>query len=109
MADSGSDSHGDKRAAGYVHSTWKMKKPLRSCVRCRKNKIKCDSATRRPKPCSSCLKKGVGCELEYVIPPQRSKELRSLYENVAYVRLKLNELMESCDQLLDYCHASVDA
>ncbi|AMD21825.1 HFL031Cp [Eremothecium sinecaudum] len=90
------------------HASWKMTKPLRSCVRCRRNKTKCNSAATRPEPCSSCAKKGVTCELEYVIPPQRSKELRSLYENVEYVRSKLEKLTDSCGQLLNYCRASVD-
>ncbi|SCW03111.1 LAFE_0G03180g1_1 [Lachancea fermentati] len=78
----------------------KQKKPLRSCVRCRKNKTKCDSICMRPGPCTPCSRKGVECVLDYVAPPQRSKELRVLCDSVDYVRESLDMLCQSYDKLL---------
>ncbi|SCU95605.1 LAMI_0F03026g1_1 [Lachancea mirantina] len=79
------------------------KKPLRSCVRCRRNKTKCDSYVTRPGPCTSCLKRGVECILDYVAPPQRSKEIKDLYDSVAEVKEGLGHLLSSYESLLEGC------
>lgn len=68
------------------------KKALRSCARCRRNKTKCDSLETRPDPCTSCMKKGVECLLDYVSPPQRSKEMRYLYENIRFSNDRIGKL-----------------
>lgn len=68
------------------------RKPLRSCARCRKNKIKCDSMETRPGPCSSCVRKGVECNVDYVSPPQRSKEMKMLCDNIRFVKDNVSSL-----------------
>ncbi|GAV53491.1 hypothetical protein ZYGR_0AI07750 [Zygosaccharomyces rouxii] len=78
-----------KSSAGHEDSE---KKVLRSCVRCRKNKTKCDSMETRPDPCTSCVRKGVECQLDYVTPPQRSKEMKSLYENIRFASDRISRL-----------------
>lgn len=77
------------------------KKVLRSCVRCRRNKTKCDSMETRPNPCTSCVRKGVECELDYVIPPQRSKEMKSLYENIRFASDRISNLCMVYDDFLN--------
>lgn len=81
---------GDRKCSGGPQDC--DKKVLRSCVRCRKNKTKCDSMETRPDPCTSCVRKGVECELDYVTPPQRSKEMKSLYENIRFASDRVNSL-----------------
>lgn len=80
------------------------KKPLRSCARCRKNKIKCDSYARRPEPCSSCVKKGVECHVDYVSPPQRSQEMKVLFDNIKYAKERISSLCVVYDRLLEEAH-----
>ncbi|QLL31277.1 hypothetical protein HG536_0B01390 [Torulaspora globosa] len=80
------------------------KKPLRSCARCRKNKIKCDSFIRRPEPCSSCVKKGVECHVDYVNPPQRSQEMKVLFDNIKYAKERISSLCAVYDRLLEDAH-----
>lgn len=69
-----------------------VKKALRSCTRCRRNKIKCDSMATRPHACTNCARKGAECHIDYVTPPQRSKEMKYLFENVRYVEKKIGGL-----------------
>lgn len=76
------------------------KKALRSCARCRKNKIRCDSVLTRPHACTNCARKGVVCEVDYVTPPQRSKEMKYLFENVRLVEEKISRLVDVYDELL---------
>lgn len=77
------------------------KKRLRSCVRCRKNKTKCDSLITRPDPCSSCVKKGVECHVDYMSPPQRSREMKVLFDNIRYAKEKITSLGAAYDKLLE--------
>lgn len=72
-----------------------MLKPLRSCTRCRKNKVKCDSANTRPGPCTACSKRGLVCTLDYVVPPRRSDELKKLHHSVSCVKGSVERLLKS--------------
>lgn len=76
------------------------RKPLRSCARCRKNKIKCDSMETRPGPCSACLRKGVECNIDYVSPPQRSREMKLLCDNIRYVKERISTLYSAYEKQL---------
>ncbi|QLQ78790.1 hypothetical protein HG537_0B01380 [Torulaspora globosa] len=84
------------------------KKPLRSCTRCRKNKIKCDSFVRRPEPCSSCVKKGVECHVDYVSPPQRSQEMKVLFDNIKFAKERISTLCVVYDKLLEDAQVGID-
>lgn len=77
------------------------KKALRSCARCRKNKIKCDSSITRPNPCSSCVKKGVECHVDFVNPPQRSQEMKVLFDNIRFAKERISSLCVVYDKFLD--------
>lgn len=67
-------------------------KLLKSCIRCRKHKIKCDAFDKNPNPCSSCLKKKIQCKIDYVLPPQRSDNLKDLINQVSYLKFQINKL-----------------
>lgn len=84
-----------------------MLKPLRSCSRCRKNKIKCDSAETRPRPCSSCSKRGLTCTLDYVVPPKRSDELKKLHQSVSCVKHSVDRLLQNAVETASYAAASM--
>ncbi|CDF89716.1 ZYBA0S04-10946g1_1 [Zygosaccharomyces bailii CLIB 213] len=90
-----------KSSAGHEENE---KRALRSCVRCRKNKTKCDSMERRPNPCTSCMRKGVECHLDYVTPPQRSKEMKSLYESIRFASDKISTLCMVYDDFMKKFH-----
>lgn len=92
---SGSGTDGEKRA-------------LRSCARCRRNKTKCDSMETRPNACSSCVRKGVECHIDYVAPPQRSREMKVLYENIRFARGRINSLSTIYDSLLKDAEVDVE-
>ncbi|KAH3899766.1 Zn(II)2Cys6 transcription factor domain-containing protein SCDLUD_004054 [Saccharomycodes ludwigii] len=86
------DNEDDENDNSHHHD--KKPKPLKSCIRCRKNKIKCDSIVKRPGPCSSCLKKNLKCELDYVVKPQRGKELKGLYDNLHLIKNLLKDTID---------------
>ncbi|SCV03255.1 LANO_0G03048g1_1 [Lachancea nothofagi CBS 11611] len=67
------------------------KKALRTCVRCRRNKIKCDLQSARPKSCTACEKRRVECVVDYVVPHQRSQELLSIVKSVEEMKKQLQE------------------
>lgn len=90
-----------KSSAGHEENE---KRALRSCVRCRRNKTKCDSMERRPNPCTSCMRKGVECHLDYVTPPQRSKEMKSLYESIRFASDKISTLCMVYDDFMKKFH-----
>lgn len=75
------------------------KKALRSCVRCRKNKIKCDLQETRPDCCTPCKKKGHECYVDFVVPHQRSQELLNLYQTVSEVKGTIGRLGIKYDKL----------
>lgn len=68
-------------------------KTFRSCDRCRKSKIKCDSTDRYPESCTHCLHKNVKCEISVMGKPFRckptTKDFHTLYNSIN----DLNELM----------------
>ncbi|SCU96868.1 LADA_0H03180g1_1 [Lachancea dasiensis] len=74
-----------------MSSTGDKKVALRTCVRCRRNKIKCDLQSSRPEACSSCRKRGVECVTEYVVPHQRSQEVLSIVSGVVDLKSELVE------------------
>ncbi|KAK6458832.1 putative transcription factor [Scheffersomyces xylosifermentans] len=57
-------------------------KVLKSCVRCRKHKTKCDAADTNPLPCTHCAKKSVNCTLE-VITTQANRSTIDIVEKLA--------------------------
>ncbi|ODQ59345.1 hypothetical protein WICANDRAFT_79863 [Wickerhamomyces anomalus NRRL Y-366-8] len=74
-------------------STLPKPKILKSCIRCRKHKTKCDASEKTPNPCSSCAKKGIQCKIDYVLPPQRSDNLKNLVGQVETIKTNY-ELLE---------------
>lgn len=67
-------------------------KVLKSCIRCRKHKTKCDAHKRQPGACSSCEKKGVPCKIDYVLPPQRFDNLKHIISQVDQVQSDYDKL-----------------
>ncbi|KAH3686128.1 hypothetical protein WICPIJ_002892 [Wickerhamomyces pijperi] len=72
----------------------KQKKLLKSCIRCRKHKTKCDSYLRSPGPCSNCLKKNHICKIEFISPPKRFDNLKNLNNNLVDIHTKIEEMLE---------------
>lgn len=75
-------------------SSFPRPKILKSCIRCRKHKTKCDASEKTPNPCSSCAKKGIQCKIDYVLPPQRSDNLKNLVGHVETIKTNY-ELLEN--------------
>lgn len=74
-------------------------KVLKSCIRCRKHKTKCDAFERQPGSCSSCSKRGVPCKIDYVLPPQRSDNLKNLVQSVNEIKHDFRKLEVGYSQL----------
>ncbi|CEP64387.1 Zn(II)2Cys6 transcription factor domain-containing protein LALA0_S11e02938g [Lachancea lanzarotensis] len=73
-------------------------KELKTCARCRRNKIKCDYNEKKPGPCTACEKRCVDCSADYVVPHKRSQELISIVEGVSQV----GELMKDISSEYDF-------
>lgn len=78
-------------------STTNLPKPklLKSCIRCRKHKTKCDASIKAPHPCSHCAKKGIECKMDFVLPPQRSDNLKNLISQVSNIKNDFNNLEQT--------------
>lgn len=70
-------------------------KVLKSCMRCRQYKTKCDAARTRPAPCTACARRARACVFEVVhTPPQRSSEVVELLgAEVARLKLRLGDMV----------------
>lgn len=75
------------------------RKALRSCVRCRKNKIKCDLQEKRPGSCTPCSRRGMDCYVDYVVPHQRSQELINLFQNVEDIKRSMGKLTSNYEKI----------
>ncbi|CDK30019.1 unnamed protein product [Kuraishia capsulata CBS 1993] len=76
---------------------------LKSCTRCRKHKVKCDFIQTEPNPCTCCVKKGVVCELEVIIPVRRSNLIKDMRTCVLELKMKVAELVKADKSLREMC------
>lgn len=77
-----------------IQKSNRQKKLLKSCIRCRKHKTKCDSYLKSPGPCSNCMKKNHVCKIEFISPPKRFDNLKNLNNNLVDINAKINEMLE---------------
>lgn len=70
-------------------------KVLKTCMRCRQYKTKCDAVRTQPAPCTACARRARACVFEVVhTPPQRSTEVvEVLGAEVARLKLRLGEMV----------------
>ncbi|SCU95917.1 LAFA_0G03158g1_1 [Lachancea sp. 'fantastica'] len=73
---------------------------LKTCSRCRRNKIRCDYNETKPNSCTACSKRCVKCIADYVVPHKRSHELSSIVQGV-------NEVVKVVDDI--YCEYEIMA
>lgn len=77
------------------------KKLLKSCVRCRHNKTKCDALQTSPYPCSYCSKKRFVCVFDTLKPSNRSYDLfERLVAEVSVLHRKLDAIVDKKTLLL---------
>lgn len=71
-------------------------KVLRTCVRCRQHKTKCDASITDPLPCSHCFKKNINCTLDIITKdPNRSNDM------VNKLSVDVRSLKKSLDTLIN--------
>ncbi|CUM46183.1 uncharacterized protein AC631_04822 [Debaryomyces fabryi] len=71
-------------------------KVLKTCVRCRQHKTKCDASRTDPLPCSHCFKKNINCTLDIITKdPNRSNDL------VTKLTVDVRSLKKSLDTLIN--------
>ncbi|GEQ67368.1 hypothetical protein JCM33374_g1032 [Metschnikowia sp. JCM 33374] len=70
----------------------KGEKILKSCIRCRHNKTKCDALMTSPFPCSYCSKKNLPCKLDVTRPPKREQDVT---EKIVYEVQELHRKLDS--------------
>lgn len=71
-------------------------KVLKTCVRCRQHKTKCDAALRSPLPCSHCFKKKLSCTLDII-----SKNTDRSNELIERLTGEVRELKDSLDKVIN--------
>ncbi|CAK7897297.1 hypothetical protein CAAN1_03S07492 [[Candida] anglica] len=91
------------QASGVEVASPSFKKVLKSCSRCRSNKVRCDAMDMRPSPCTHCLKKGLECVLEVVhTPPKRSTDVvESLTSEVQELKKVLDSLISRKSEMIE--------
>ncbi|SCU99415.1 LAME_0G03070g1_1 [Lachancea meyersii CBS 8951] len=90
---------------GYADGV--VKKALKTCSRCRRNKIKCDLHLTRPGPCTACAKRGVECVAEYVVPHKRSHDLMGIIDGVVEIGMITREISSEYSYLVEGCTENV--
>lgn len=78
-------------------------KILRTCVRCRQQKTKCDASLTDPLPCSHCMKKKIDCTLDIITKnPNRSNDLvTKLTIDVRSIKKNLDDLINRKFKMLN--------
>lgn len=74
-------------------------KILKSCIRCRKHKTKCDAFIRKPLPCSNCKKRAISCKFGTVDSESfdRTKLSSAVIESLTS---QIHQLNRSVDDLI---------
>ncbi|ODV67074.1 hypothetical protein HYPBUDRAFT_161948 [Hyphopichia burtonii NRRL Y-1933] len=77
-------------------------KVLKSCIRCRQHKTKCDASSTNPFPCTQCYKKNTDCTLDIITStPKRSYDvLEKLTNEVHELRDVLDRIIERKNQTI---------
>ncbi|KAG0681942.1 hypothetical protein C6P42_003659 [Pichia californica] len=78
-------------------------KHLKSCLRCRKHKTKCNYIETAPNACSSCIKRGITCQLEIVIPVKRSNIIKNLSNDIQLLKNLVDDLIKRDNYLKSIC------
>ncbi|EGW32027.1 putative transcription factor [Spathaspora passalidarum NRRL Y-27907] len=79
----------------------KQGKVLKTCVRCRQHKTKCDAITTNPFPCSHCFKKNLSCKLDMVTTKRTTHT--NVVNNEVYEKLtnEVEDLKVVLDKLIE--------
>lgn len=77
-------------------------KVLKSCIRCRLHKTKCDAVKTNPLACTHCSKKNISCTLDVITkPPQRSNDLvEKLSMDVISLKRSLDTLISRKNEMV---------
>ncbi|RLV95239.1 Transcriptional regulatory protein SEF1 [Spathaspora sp. JA1] len=76
-------------------------KVLKTCIRCRQHKTKCDAIITNPFPCSHCFKKNLTCKLD-IVNPKRNNNGSALSNNINHeIYEKLSDEVEDLKVVLD--------
>lgn len=77
-------------------------KILKSCVRCRQHKTKCDASATEPLPCTHCVKRNASCILDVV-----SASSKREYDIVERLLEDVQSLKQTLDAMVDKKNAMV--
>lgn len=77
-------------------------KILKSCVRCRQHKTKCDAVLTNPFPCTHCYKKNINCTLDMITTtPKRAYDVvEKLTNEVQNLRYTLDSIIEKKNHMI---------
>lgn len=78
---------------------------LKSCIRCRKHKTKCDALITNPRPCTHCSKKQINCTLDIItktvnLNNQHNELIENLSEDVQDLKVVLNGLLDRKQEMI---------
>lgn len=79
------------------------KKHLKSCMRCRKHKIKCNYSETCPDPCTSCQKRQTECKVQPLVPVRRSNIIKNLSAEVNRLKTLVDMLIKREERLKNMC------
>ncbi|TID31238.1 hypothetical protein CANINC_000181 [Pichia inconspicua] len=82
------------------------KKHLKSCMRCRKHKIKCNYLETCPDPCTSCQKRQTECKVQPIVPVRRSNIIKNLSAEVNRLKTVVDVLIKREERLKNMCSES---
>lgn len=82
------------------------KKQLRSCMRCRQHKIKCNYSETSPDSCTSCQKRQTDCKIQPLIPVRRSNIIKKLSNDVNSLKAMVDFLIKREEKLKNFCSDS---
>ncbi|KAG7660383.1 SEF2, partial [[Candida] subhashii] len=76
-------------------------KVLKSCVRCRQHKTKCDALITNPLPCSHCAKKNINCTLDVITKHPNRININKHIDLIEKLTNEVEDLTYVLDKLID--------
>lgn len=79
---------------------------LKSCVRCRQHKTKCDALITNPNPCLQCAKRQINCRLDIItksmgVSGYTNETIEKLTQDVRDLKDVLNDLLEKKTKMVE--------
>lgn len=86
-------------------------KVLKTCIKCRMAKVKCDAIKTQPYSCSNCQKKNLQCQLDLIIKKSNRSNnelLKKLKHDIMIIKVQVDNMVIKRDKLINSLVDDID-